>query len=1149
MRVSQTTHDLRLGMVVSWADQILQLVEAGSLTEAINLTTTYWFGRADLETIGLPSEDIMRQELVKPKLKEIMLASLEYIFSDRRMQDATHFDPDGRGVDRTELFEGFVRSCAGACIAIGEPEFVFDHIFEHYQENGIENIFLEQIEPFILSSEISVLPVSVVQRLIDLREERGAFETIEQIIWHVDPFCLDINQVLAICSREQLYDALAYVYTQAMGDFVGPVVEFLQLIRTILHDRQQAFENGEDEDSSAVPHTDTLFRSNRDMEKSVPNAYKIYSYLRALLLGMSYPMNNLCEPSKAALARSSIYQFIFSGQSVRWPTSGGKLILTVEDGQQEPTYPYLRMLLSFDSEALLDTLDAVFEDPWLHDHVGRKRAIDRQSIVNLLLEVVSGGSDFSQTDRTFVHIFVARNLPKYPQFLSLSQSTLHHILVNLTSDGELGTKDDRQLAVEFLLSVYAPPNVGHGHADLLPLFEDAGFWRILRQVYTSQGNWGNVADVCLKDPDCDLGIFARLSDVFRAVDKMDDNEVRLRVDETVLDSIPRLADMSVSDTSALIDTFRPALHAAVIERLTGCKEKQFTYLETLLELRGTPEFEYKLAQAPAPYAHLECAIKLHYVALLCEFDASRVLQFLKKAASLLQGVAGISQVCRTHGIHDALIWQLDQEGNTRHAFEELVSVMKAHTQTLTQSLRSHSIQGNINRDSDLPTAHPLISAINQITNVAIDVCVKRSQCPRDRLTGEDCWFMLLSCLIQAIQSCASLLPNCANPPLRSRSQSLMSLHGPNANSKPESDDTDTWAVDRLRALLPTVLSSLISHTSFTNQISFSKLVRRLIEASGDARIGDSESRVHSTREFRSIVMTIMDTYRFEGSVLEVTSRLIDQDLFQHVADLATARQRGIRPDRSLCEFCRRPVWGPDSLATVGASERERVRQRVGAAGRDQVTEEAWRTEVIERLGLPRRAVVPVRKKSLKGKEVDVSDDFFSRPGEQAFESAEHHQDRFRVERHGSLPSSAARTLHPPRSFILAPPPRPSPSLIPSPSESTSAAYERLEEDLHRPSGLSAYGAGSPNLSQYTSSGEDATVDDRRRYSVVETGGRGRSENRQRLSPDDLSPHRPVTEQQTRITGMILRADGRVAHELCCMRMKGLVDGPEGWGFQ
>ncbi|PLW26349.1 hypothetical protein PCANC_22918 [Puccinia coronata f. sp. avenae] len=169
--------------------------------------------------------------MVKPKLIEIMRASLEYVFSDRRMEDDTHFDLDGRGVDRTELFEGLVRSCATACVAIDELDFIFDKMFEQYQEHGINTIFFLQLQPFILRSEISILPTVVVQGLIALHDNRKQYELINQIIRRVHPACLDINQALAICSREMLHDALSYIYTEAMDDFVGPIVEFLQFIK------------------------------------------------------------------------------------------------------------------------------------------------------------------------------------------------------------------------------------------------------------------------------------------------------------------------------------------------------------------------------------------------------------------------------------------------------------------------------------------------------------------------------------------------------------------------------------------------------------------------------------------------------------------------------------------------------------------------------------------------------------------------------------------------------------------------------------------------------------------------------------------------------------------------------------------------------
>lgn len=1129
-----TTHDLRLGMVVSWADQILQLVETGSLTQAIDLTTSYWFGRADLETIGLPSEDSVRQALVKPKLKEIMLASLDYIFSDRRMEDDTHYDPEGRGVDRTELFESFVRSCAKACIAIEEFEFIFEDVFERYSDNGIETIFLEQIGPFILSSEINTLPTLILQHLISLHQDRERFATIEQIIWHVDSSCLDIHQALDICSRQHLYDALVYVYTEAMGDFVGPLIEFVQLIRTILHDRQQAYENSEDVNGSTeLPSEQEYQLMNRKTESMVSNAYKVYAYLTNLLTGISYPSKKIYEPSKANLARMSIYQFLFSGQSVRWPMPHGTLILTVGDGQQEPTYPYLRMLLKFDSEAFLDTLDGAFEDSWLHDHQtddSKRTVVNRQSIVNLLLEVISTGTDFSTADRMFLYIFVARNLPKYSQFLNLSSSTIHSILVNLSNDLDLNTREDRELAVEFLLSVYNPPE-DFGGGDLLESFEEAGFWRILRNLYRAQGRWDQVLKSCVEDPDCGLGVFTELPDILKSVDQSHDEEMCKLVDEVIMNSILQLIDISLPLTSSLIDTLRPSLHTEVVDKLEGVKEKQFEYLRSLLE-RGLSDYESEFSQGPILPSNLDDRCKLIYVNLLCEREPSHVLEFLNKSVPLVKDGNEIVNACRKFKIDDGLVWQLDQVGKTKDAFDELSLIMKEQTDQIVQSVDPKRIE-----DQDHQSAHRLISSFTQLTLVAMEICVKNSKCPQDQLTGEDCWFNLLSSLIRSIQTCASVVPNQLTN-VRNRSHSIQEIDSTNDH------DLKSWVVNQLRSLLPTILSSLISHTNFSNQISFSNLVRRLIESSGERRSkestnGESSKRVMmngGTNEFRSIVMTILDTYRFEGSVLEVTSRLIDRDLFEHVKELSKAKERGIRPDRRSCYYCKRDVWGEGSLIIERGMKRRE--------------EEANKTEVIERLGLlPRSSSYggPIRKKSLKGKEVDLPDDFFTRPGGQYFNQdgdylqADDHHHRSIYQNLSLSRSVNHNSLRPPSPFALAPPPRrassphgagagSSPNSRPWP-----LAYDRFQEDLNRiggPGGSNSRVEDSDIVRSRSPIGISEEEEAKRRGLSVDTGvGLHQGVNHENHTNEDGNVDGNGKDWKG-FSGVVLGGDGRVAHEEC-----------------
>src|SRR5439155_26595116 len=107
------------------------------------------------------------------------------------------------------------------------------------------------------------------------------------------------------------------------------------------------------------------------------------------------------------------------------------------------------------------------------------KLINRQLLVNILLEVMTSAppeySEFTPQDISYLYCFVARNLAKYTQFLLLPPSTIHKILVNLSTDNDPHTREDRQLAVEYLLSIYTPEDEN----QMVVLYENAGFWRVL----------------------------------------------------------------------------------------------------------------------------------------------------------------------------------------------------------------------------------------------------------------------------------------------------------------------------------------------------------------------------------------------------------------------------------------------------------------------------------------------------------------------------------------------------------------------------------------------------------------------------------------------------------------------------------------------
>ncbi|KAJ1026816.1 hypothetical protein NDA16_002113 [Ustilago loliicola] len=641
-----TKSDLVVGTLLSWADRLLLYVTQGDFLSAIELATLFHQGRFLGSAVGLPSDPNERTLVVANKLRELMAASAEYAFSPDRLTDSTHVTPDGRGVDRTSLFQGLARVCARACLSLNDLDFLFNTLYDKYEDNGIEAIFVGQMEDFIVSGELRSLPIPVVQRLVAFRKDRGEYGQAERIIWHVDPKSLDLDQALSLCLERRLYDALIYVFNSALEDWVSPIIEMLHPLRRAVVRRRKQQEPGEErEEESSDPYAhirvsgeeagDVSVIENADAvpeweaeERDLEDGYRVFSYLSVILTGNKYPSQEPFEQDEqASKAKSSIYSFVFSGSCTLWPPGpGGKLVLyglnhaqddlkhesnEQSDGDHEPIYPYLRLLLEFDAEAFLDALDLAFEDGFLDDEDVVGKRISRQLIVDVLFELTSsqdsrrseGGKSprLPLMARIFVHIFVARNAPKYPQFIRLSQNNVDLLLRSLAlpAEGDDGafsveerevvesTREDRELAAECLLSHYKPRFDDHW----LDIFERASFHRILRSAFRQEKKWDRLLGMYLREhlqtdptfpdeePEASSGgdAFAHFEEtIFNATRKDAPKREKLQatLHEQLSDHIIDLLDLDALKTAGLLDRFFPQKHGKVLQRLEQLDEKR-----------------------------------------------------------------------------------------------------------------------------------------------------------------------------------------------------------------------------------------------------------------------------------------------------------------------------------------------------------------------------------------------------------------------------------------------------------------------------------------------------------------------------------------------------------------------------------------------
>lgn len=865
----QGRDEVQVGTLLTWADRILSFVQDGDFLSAIDLTRSYYVGEAPGNRNGLPDDQKQCKAVVGEKMHDLMVASARYAFSEDRMTDGTHVTPDGRGVDRTSLFEGLVAACARACITLDDYEFLFEDLFQQYDDAGIARIFLRQLEIFVLDDKIASVPARITQRLVALHEEEGHPDLAERVIWHIDPACLDINQAIVLCQTYYLYDALIYVYTRAMRDYVSPVVELLDLIRRVQQHRK-----------SRVEPQGNLDIPDAALEPIVMNAYKIYPYLANILTGLTYPSEEPLDLDEGFQAKKDVYTFLFFGHSSVWPVGeGGRLVLTAdEEGGVEPTYPYARLLLRFDAESFLHSLDIAFEDAYLNDE---SQGVSRLVIVKILLDILSS-SCLSPLDVTFVHIFIARNVPKYPQFIQIAPSALHGILIGLADQSDPSTREDRQLAAEYLLSAYTPHDSDH----ILRLFEDAGFYRILRSWHHQERQWAPLISAYLHDTDLyPAEIFTSVDDVLQTAARANKDTLPANVLATISGALPRLLKASIASTACLVDKHVPEYHEKALQTLgRDATHEQLMYLHHLLGPPCSEDVEYiTTLRAGGPSVKVTQPQRLLYVSLQCQYNPSAVIQVLKYIPSNLLDWPQVMRICEDMAVYHAVVWAINWKGDPREALSKAETFEKCLTLNIVQALSG---------DTSLEVADDIdktVSSLEDVGRMSIAICLEHSQGPsKADVPLEDIWFQLISSQINCVQS---LLHTCSEAAIS------------DLTSESEYIELQRRTLSAMRSLVQETFGALVSITS-TTTVSFPRLFKRLVDTATDAH----RSMGTPYTEFRTILMGMLESYRSDGDLLFITKHLIDRDLFETVEEFASQRGRGWTPvSHGTCSYCRQPL--------------------------------------------------------------------------------------------------------------------------------------------------------------------------------------------------------------------------------------------------
>ncbi|KAF9354989.1 Vacuolar protein sorting-associated protein 8 [Mortierella sp. AD094] len=1022
---------LQVGTILNWTDRILALVKSGDFLEGIALATLFYTGRSvQAAVVGLPEDEATRKQMVGEKIYELLTASLNYTFNPERMLDVDADAAAGGVGAGTVLFHDLAIQAIESCLAIEDQGFLFEDVYERYSDASllVKGIFLQSLEGYILQGRLTEMPPQVMQAFVRYYADRGMFKELELCICHTPCHILEMHQIVELCQRHKLYTGLIYVWNKSIGDYVSPVVELLKVIRSVLKQRRRAAGEADVQSRGRKQTVDAFGSiSSATMEDRAQHqdelsdeeiVQKLYNYLSDSLLGKSYIDGTNLEESEAVAARVSLYSFIFSGRCVMWPPTGGQLILTgdVDDAEDsEPTYPYLRLLLRHDSEEFLKVMDLAFEDSYLastnrnfsqvsrNGQDGPGRVMSRQLIINTLLEVLTpSASSFSSnslsdlsdngsspeeeyTAKDIAHLysFIARNYAKSPKTLALSPTTLHRILTRLSSDTDLATREERQLAVQALLRCYSPGD----EAGMMTLYEKAGFYRVLEKMYRSQKQYGSMVVTFLKDPE-------RRSLVFEAIRKLLDpsrpqrvalsEKQRTDIVKTAMEHIAEIVDIDGEQAALLVHKYLNAEHRSVLETLHGSKPRLFAYLRGLLEPASAMVADQpvtKFGDDPRPLVNgggggeimgassiTDPEIHEQYVELLCQYDPSGVYDYLERHQDNSYRLEKVLKLCEDSGVVDAVVWILERSGNVGGALGKVLEIVQERIDMLSTLVRSKAdgeIQDAHWSIEEQSTMRASLVRLRGVLNVGKQLCERRSQkvkllsqaakAPLQQNSmaqsdTETLWFRLLQVFVSASRKMTLLvtakLPatqsdgdedKAALPSLSSPSNMLMIENAPPSlftNSSPESQNSYhviAQLSNNFKGFVQSILATLLLSTS-TPQVSLPSLLRRLLKSESA-----DEGELNRFSDFKDIFIGMLDTFKYEGQLLEMTNGLFERDLFMGVQLIAKSRSKGWRPRKGNCEICGGAFWGPSIVRELWVQQQKAAANAIKAALATNVT--------------------------------------------------------------------------------------------------------------------------------------------------------------------------------------------------------------------
>ncbi|CAF0865872.1 unnamed protein product [Didymodactylos carnosus] len=349
-----------------WNERIDYFIENGKnqYEQALELGYSMYIGKAK----GLPIDQEKRHQCISDKMVSLLNSYLKL---------ALNFDCPQHG--KIDLLKQHYRKVLPRtidyCLSMDRLGLLYGQIYDLFSKDSIAHgIYLQCLEPYILKGRFDSIAPVIMKEFVNYYVEQGYFHQLEQCLSRIEVSCLDINQILHVARKYDLYQTLLHIYSEAFRDFTTIFKEIMEKL-----------------EDSFVENNGTY------SEKIITIGNQGLVFLQSTFVGDIYPYGGRLTPDVANYARNELFDLI----SFLHPRQTGGLL-----------YTNLRTLLHFNTRDFFNLLTMAFND---EDFLHAIDILKRRAFFDILLRVMVDDISFTSNQIGMLFAFLARQLSKPKQ--------------------------------------------------------------------------------------------------------------------------------------------------------------------------------------------------------------------------------------------------------------------------------------------------------------------------------------------------------------------------------------------------------------------------------------------------------------------------------------------------------------------------------------------------------------------------------------------------------------------------------------------------------------------------------------------------------------------------------------------------------------